>query len=107
MLGRILAGGYVEYFPIFMRLQGAPCLLVGGGEVGLRKARLLLSAGARLTVVSPALAPELAQMAASGELVHIAANFEPAHVGDYKLVVAATDVRAVNRVVSDTAQARN
>jgi uroporphyrin-III C-methyltransferase/precorrin-2 dehydrogenase/sirohydrochlorin ferrochelatase len=105
MLERILAGGNVEYFPIFMRLQGEPCLLVGGGEVGLRKARLLLSAGARLTVVSPELAPELAQMAARGEVVHIAANFEPAHIDRYKLVVAATDVRAVNRVVSDTAQA--
>lgn len=95
----------MEYFPIFMRLQDQPCLLVGGGEVGLRKARLLLSAGARLTVVSPQLAPELAQMAARGEVQHIAANFDPAHVGGQKLVIAATDVREVNRLVSDTAQA--
>ena len=53
----------MEYFPIFMRLAGEPCLLVGGGEVAVRKARLLQSAGARLTVVAPQLVPaEFADM---------------------------------------------
>ncbi|MCQ4145586.1 siroheme synthase CysG [Vogesella sp. AC12] len=95
----------MEYFPIFMRLAGEPCLLVGGGEVAVRKARLLQSAGARLTVVAPQLVPELAAMAAAGEVCHIDACFQPAQVGGQRLVVAATNEREVNRLVSQTAQA--
>ena len=48
----------MDYLPMFARLEGRPVLLVGGGEVALRKARLLLAAGARLTIVSPELEPE-------------------------------------------------
>ena len=95
----------MEYFPIFMRLRNEPCLLVGGGEVAVRKARLLLSAGARLTVVSPLLVNELAALATSGEITHIAARFVPEQVGGQRLVIAATNDRTVNRLVSDTAQA--
>ncbi|MEQ6289679.1 siroheme synthase CysG [Vogesella sp. GCM10023246] len=96
----------MEYFPIFLRLQDEPCLLVGGGEVAVRKARLLLSAGARLTVVSPALVAELAAMAASGEIRHLPREALAADVSGYRLVVAATDNREVNRMVSQAAQAQ-
>ncbi|MFC3624715.1 siroheme synthase CysG [Vogesella amnigena] len=96
----------MEYFPIFLRLQDEPCLLVGGGEVALRKARLLRSAGARLTVVAPQLAPELAAMAASGEIRHLPREVAAEDVRGYRLVVAATDQREVNRLVSQAAQAQ-
>jgi uroporphyrin-III C-methyltransferase/precorrin-2 dehydrogenase/sirohydrochlorin ferrochelatase len=95
----------MDYFPIFFNIQGRRCLLVGGGEVAVRKASLLMQAGAALTVVSPELAPELAALAAEGRIEHVAARFEPAQLEGCHLVVAATDDAEVNRTVSESAQA--
>ena len=41
----------MDFFPIFLSLRDQACLVVGGGDVGLRKARLLRAAHARVTVV--------------------------------------------------------
>jgi uroporphyrin-III C-methyltransferase/precorrin-2 dehydrogenase/sirohydrochlorin ferrochelatase len=49
----------LEFLPICLRLVDAPVVLVGGGTVATRKARLLLRAGASLTVVSPTLSTEV------------------------------------------------
>ncbi|MFA7261347.1 MAG: siroheme synthase CysG [Aeromonas bestiarum] len=93
----------MDYLPIFCRLDNKPVLLVGGGEVAERKARLLLDAGARLTVVSPALDPELAALAASGTIDWLTGEFEPAQLTGKWLVVAATDRREVNALVYQSA----
>ncbi|KAJ8740213.1 uroporphyrinogen-III C-methyltransferase [Aeromonas veronii] len=97
----------MDYLPIFCRLDNKPVLLVGGGEVAQRKARLLLDAGAHLTVVAPELDPELAELAANGSIEWLAAEFAPAHLTGKWLVVAATDRREVNALVYQSAnQAR-
>ena len=49
----------MDYLPLFFNLQGQPCLLVGGGGVALRKARLLIKAGALVKLVAPEIDPEL------------------------------------------------
>lgn len=57
----------MDVLPIALKLQQQPVLIVGGGSIALRKARLLVSAGARLDIVAPAILPELRIMAeASG-----------------------------------------
>ncbi|WP_411166425.1 Siroheme synthase [Aeromonas sp. DSM 116730] len=93
----------MDYLPIFCRLDNKPVLLVGGGEVAERKARLLLDAGAHLTVVAPALDPELAGLAADGTIDWLTAEFEPAQLTGKWLVVAATDRREVNALVYQSA----
>ncbi|WP_447733746.1 siroheme synthase CysG [Aeromonas veronii] len=97
----------MDYLPIFCRLDNKPVLLVGGGDVAERKARLLLDAGAHLTVVAPELDPELAALAATGEIEWLAGEFAPAQLTGKWLVVAATDRREVNALVYQSAnQAR-
>lgn len=49
----------MEFLPVCLKLVDAPVVLIGGGAVATRKARLLLRAGANLTVVSPAISKEL------------------------------------------------
>ena len=55
-------------FPAFLRLAGEPVLVVGGGEAAVAKTRLLLAAGARVTVATPAPAHELLDWARAGRL---------------------------------------
>lgn len=91
----------MDYLPMFAKLDGRPVLLVGGGEVALRKARLLLAAGARLTLVSPELEPDFHEF--SGRFTHLAERFTPAHLAGQILVVAATDDLEVNALVYQSA----
>ena len=97
----------MDYLPIFCRLDNKPVLLVGGGEVAERKARLLLDAGAHLTVVAPELDPKLAELAANGSIEWLAGEFASEQLAGKWLVVAATDRREVNALVYQSAnQAR-
>ena len=65
------------YYPIFLNLEGKKCVVVGGGEVALRKVRALLDSGARVVVVSPTLNPGLAQLARVETISLISREYEP------------------------------
>jgi precorrin-2 dehydrogenase/sirohydrochlorin ferrochelatase len=54
----------MRYYPVFLDLRGHYCIVVGGGRVAERKVRTLLRAGAQVHVISPAVTPRLALMAA-------------------------------------------
>jgi len=92
----------MEFLPLFHSLQGRTVLVVGGGDVALRKARLLCSAGARLRVVAPRLHPDLPALAAE---LHPRPYAEP-DLDHAVLAVAATNQAALNATVSAQAQAR-
>ena len=92
-------------FPLFVKLEGRSCLVVGGGAAAARKAELLLRAGARVTVMAPALAPELAEAAVAGRLRHESGPFTPARLQGQALVIVATGDDALDRRVAEAAQA--
>ena len=89
----------MQFFPAFLRLDKRSCLLVGGGKIAVRKARLLLSAGAKLTVV----APELDEAFATLDVRHVARVFNERDVIGQWLVVSATGNPAVERHVYEAA----
>jgi uroporphyrin-III C-methyltransferase/precorrin-2 dehydrogenase/sirohydrochlorin ferrochelatase len=91
--------------PIFTRLAGRDCLVVGGGSVAARKAQELVRAGAHVTVTSPTVTRELAALARAGTIEWRAVEFVEADVAGHWLVIAATDDRAVNARVFAAAEA--
>lgn len=95
----------MDYLPMFAKLTSRPVLLVGGGDIALRKARLLIDAGAQLTVVAPSLHEELAELLVDHH--YIPSRFLPQYVQNQMLVIAATDNEDVNAEVAAAADAAN
>ena len=96
----------MNYLPVFLRIHNAPCLVVGGGAVALRKVELLLSAGASVTVVSESQDHRILNLVQQHKITHFKLGFSPDLVKGMHLVVAATDDRTVNQQVSETAMAQ-
>jgi uroporphyrin-III C-methyltransferase/precorrin-2 dehydrogenase/sirohydrochlorin ferrochelatase len=96
----------MDHLPIFLQMHGRPAVVVGGGHVAARKVELLIRSGARVSVVAPELFDELRKRVDAGELTHLRAPFEPAHLATAELVIAATSSREINAAVSRAAQER-
>lgn len=98
----------MDVLPIALKLRGQRCLLVGGGQIARRKARLLLSAGAVLDVLSPEILPDLQQnVQASGGLYRSESYPYVVDLRQYRLVIAATDNAVVNAQVFADCEALN
>lgn len=93
----------MAYFPLFIDLDGADVLIVGGGSTAHRKLETLLEFGAEITVVSPDFAGDFA----AAETVKAEFTPELLEEHSYALIIAATDSEAVNRQVCQAAKERN
>lgn len=96
----------LKYFPLFFDLNGQKVLVVGGGEVALRKVALLERAGASIALVAPDVVPELARRAAEGCLSVALREFVPEDLDGARLVIVATSHRALNRWIASLSEAR-
>ncbi len=96
----------MQNYPIFVDLKNQPCLVVGGGEVAARKIRLQLSAGAKMTVISPELSKTVRNEMLD-KIKHLPREFQDSDIKGYRLITAATDDPDVNRRVSELAQSLN
>lgn len=93
-------------FPIFLKLQGKPCLVVGGGPIAEGKIASLLRSGARVKVVSPELTASLAAHAETRAIDWQPRNFELADLDGAFLVVAATSSFEANAAIYQEADQR-
>lgn len=96
----------MDHLPIFCQLRDRDCLIVGGGDVAERKTRLLLDAGARLTVNALAFIPQFTAWADAGMLTLVEGPFDESLLDTCWLAIAATDDDALNQRVSEAAEAR-
>ena len=97
----------MNLLPIFLKLDARRVLVVGAGNVALEKIHSLLKYGARIHVVAPQARPEVHDLAAQGKLDLALHPFSPADLNGQELVIAATDVPAVNAAVYAAAVERH
>lgn len=95
----------MDFLPLFHNLKGREVLVVGGGEIALRKARLLSEAGAVLRVVAPEVEAELSELVQKGGGNVLLRGYSTTDLAGCVLAIAATDDEPLNAQVSQDARA--
>ncbi|MCT8089032.1 uroporphyrinogen-III C-methyltransferase [Acinetobacter sp. C_4_1] len=96
----------MDIFPISLKLQQQPCLIVGGGRIAYRKAVLLAKAGAVIDVIAPEIENDLVEIVRASQGQYVQAPFSPdIPLRDYRLVIAATNDKATNVQVFEACEA--
>jgi len=86
-------------FPLFLKLAGRPCIVIGGGEIAESKIDSLRVAEARVTVIAPTASTRIVAMAETGEVTLHQREYTTGDLAGQFLAVAATSDPAVNRAV--------
>jgi siroheme synthase-like protein len=97
----------MAHYPVYLDLQDRPCVVIGGCSLAAEKARGLLAAGARVTVVSPHLTPDLAALAVEGRIDVIARRYRWGDLRRAFLVVVAEREPAIVETVWKETRGRN
>ncbi|MGL5087944.1 MAG: precorrin-2 dehydrogenase/sirohydrochlorin ferrochelatase family protein, partial [Cetobacterium sp.] len=91
------------FFPLFVDLTGKECLVVGGGNIALRKIKNLVDYGAKVSVVSLHILPEIMELGLEIEK----RGFCVSDIDNKFLVVAATDDENLNEMIVDLCETNN
>jgi len=95
-------------YPVFLKMSKLKILIVGAGEVAKEKLHFILksSPDAQITIIAPQIAPEIIELFSSSkfQLSIIRKNFQPEVLKNFDLVVAATNIKSLNKEVYDAAK---
>lgn len=98
----------MEIFPISLKLKQQPCLIVGGGSIAYRKAKLLSEAGAIVDIVAPQIEPTLHELIKKTDGTYFKQLFDKSVLDKtYRLVIAATDQAEVNQHIFIVCEEKN
>ena len=92
-----------EFFPLFVPSNGKKALLVGGGTVALRRVKTLLLFRFDITVIAPEITDELKKLCEEGKIKIEHREFRDGDIEGQYLVIAATNIRAVNEKIGKLA----
>jgi len=93
----------MDHLPVFINLRQKPCLVVGGGDIALRKVNLLLKAQAQIKCISPEFCNGLIELSRENALDLIEKRFESTDIDNQSVIIAATDDDKTNAMVSSLA----
>ena len=93
----------MAYFPMYVDIENQRCLVAGGGEIALRKVRVLKDFGASVTVVAPQILPEIRDM----QVHSIEREFSEEDLENCMVVVAATDDKEENHRIAELAKKKH
>jgi len=93
------------YYPIYLQLNEQPCIVIGGGKIAEGKIEGLLTAGAKVTIVSPDLTSRLRELVERNQITHIARVYQPGDLASAFIVICATDQTEINHQVWQEASA--
>ena len=94
-------------FPMFVKLEGRSCLVVGAGSVGEPKIGGLLASEASVRVIAPKASATVAEWAQAGAIIWEAREFQSSDLDGVFLVIVATSFRNVNESIFLEARRRN
>lgn len=97
----------MDYLPIFLDIKQRRCIVVGGGEIAVRKADMLLKAGAHVVIISPEIEAEIQIWLDKGKIEYIKSKFKKRYLKKARLVIAATDDESINQQVHEMAEKLN
>ncbi len=93
-------------FPMFLKLEGKQCLVVGAGNIGESKTAGLIDTGARIRVVSITATPAIREWAQTGRIELDLRPFQSSDLDGAFLTIVATSSRSLNERVYNEAQKR-
>ena len=94
----------MDHLPIFINIREKPCIVIGGGDIALRKINLLLKAKAKVDCLSPVFCKGIKNLSKDGHITLINKSFDQTDIKDYSMIIAATDDKSVNSLISSIAQ---
>jgi siroheme synthase-like protein len=94
----------VAYYPAFINIQGKKCVVVGGGQVALRKVTTLLASGAEITVISPKPHAQISKLSKKKAVQLVRRRYKEGDLEGATLSIAATHVKKINRKVAEEAK---
>jgi precorrin-2 dehydrogenase/sirohydrochlorin ferrochelatase len=94
------------FYPMFLKISGKRCVVVGGGGVALRKVRALLEHGASVEVISPDPCPELIELEGRGEIDILHRQYQLGDLQGALIAIAATDSSDINQQVIKEARSK-
>jgi uroporphyrin-III C-methyltransferase / precorrin-2 dehydrogenase / sirohydrochlorin ferrochelatase len=97
----------MESFPVFINIKDKPVTIIGGGDIALRKVRLLIKVGPKITVISKVICRELKELLTQHNHQIIQKSFQVSDLKAPILIIAATNNIKINKQISILAQKKN